>query len=103
MPIVTLSVGHYGYSFLQQTHWSFLLSHPKGGATAYQVGGTPQNYEFRKPAVGVRRAVRVLPRELGELVGRAADLGLVLAQDVDCLFFGARDVRLCMVCGVMSK
>lgn len=69
MPIVTLSVGHYGYPFLQQTHWSFLLSHPKGGATAYQVGGTPQNYEFRKPAV-------VEPRKASTFMGKV-DVGTI--------------------------
>ncbi|KAK7695066.1 hypothetical protein QCA50_002256 [Cerrena zonata] len=70
MPSVTLSVGHYGYPFLQQnTHWSFLLAHPKGGAIAYQVGGSPQSYEFRQPAV-------VEPRKAATFMGKV-DVGTI--------------------------
>ena len=52
----------------------------------------------REPAevstVRVRRAVGMRLSELSKLVGVAADLGLVAAQDFDRLFFRAGDGRL---------
>lgn len=44
--------------------------------------------------VGMRRAVRVLRRELREHICRPVDLGLIFTKDLDGFFFRASDFRL---------
>lgn len=50
MPTTILSVGQYGHPLLKGAkHWSFLLLKGDGIAIAYQVTGSTNTYEFKKP------------------------------------------------------